>query len=103
MPSSQIAKASFPRMLKIGGILAVALLAIAAKPAPQRSQSVVKDRYLSPLEVLSSPDGHQLYVLCEQSDELRVVDADSGRVTASIAVGRAPRGLTASPDGRQLY
>jgi len=103
MASSRIANADFHRMLKIGGILAVTLLAIAAKPAPPQPTSSVKERYLSPLEVLSSADGHQLYVLCEQSDEVRVVDADSGKVTASIAVGRSPRGLTASPDGRQLY
>jgi len=103
MASSRIANADFHRMMRVGGILAVALLAIAAKPASQQSASLVKERYLSPLEILSSANGRRLYVLCQDSDEVRVVDADSGKVTATIPVGHAPRGMAASPDGRQIY
>jgi len=103
MASSRIANANFHRMVKIAGILAVALLAIAAKPAPQQSSSLVRERYLSPLEILPSADGRLIYVLCEQSDEVRVIDAASGKVTANIPVGHAPRGITGSPDGRWVY
>ena len=34
-------------------------------------------KYASPLEVLVSPDGARLYVLCQQSETVRVLDAAS--------------------------
>ena len=59
--------------------------------------------YASPLEVLLSPDGVRLYVLCQQSEEVRVLDAASYAVIKTIAVGRVPRGFSLSPDGGQLF
>jgi YVTN family beta-propeller protein len=38
----------------------------------------------SPLEVLISPDGARLYVLCQQSEEIRALDAASYAVIKSI-------------------
>ena len=81
----------------------MALLAIAAKPAGKQSAALPKERYLSPLEMVSSPDGRLLYVVCQDSDEVRVVDVQSSKVISSIAVGRMPRGIAMSPDGRRLY
>ncbi len=89
--------------VKIAAVLAMALLAIAAKPAAKQSAAIAKERYLSPLEIVSSADGHLLYVVCEGSDELRVVDVLSGNVVGSVAVGRMPRGIASSPDGNRLY
>ena len=88
--------------LKVGAVLAMALLAIAAKPAAKQS-AATRERYLSPLEMAFSADGHLLYVVCEGSDEVRVVDVTSGKVVGSIPVGRMPRGLASSPDGHWLY
>ncbi len=79
------------------------LLVPSAKPAAARSNSEIGERYLSPLEMLFSADGHSLYVVCQASDELRVVDVESGKVAAVVALGRAPRGITLSPDGTQIY
>jgi len=59
--------------------------------------------YASPLEVLLSPDGARLYVLCQQSEEVRVLDATSFAVIKNIAVGRVPRGFSLSPDGERLF
>jgi YVTN family beta-propeller protein len=59
--------------------------------------------YASPLEVLLSPDGARLYVLCQQSEEVRVLNATSFAVVKKIAVGRVPRGLSLSPDGARLF
>lgn len=59
--------------------------------------------YASPLEVLFSPDGARIYVLCQGSDEIRVLDAASYAVTAKITVGHLPRGLSLSPDGSRLF
>jgi YVTN family beta-propeller protein len=59
--------------------------------------------YASPLEVLISPDGARLYVLCQQSEEVRVLDAASFAVIRNIAVGRVPRGFSLSSDGERLF
>ena len=95
--------ATFQLMIKLAGLLAVVLLAIAAKPAPQQASTSVKQRYLSPIEMTLSPDGRLLYVVCQDSDEVRVVDVSSGTVVRSIAVGRLPRAIALSPDGRRLF
>jgi YVTN family beta-propeller protein len=59
--------------------------------------------YASPLEVLLSPDGARLYVLCQQSEEVRVLDAATYAVIKNIAVGRVPRGISLSPSGDRLF
>ncbi|MGA9060383.1 MAG: hypothetical protein WB341_01830 [Terracidiphilus sp.] len=59
--------------------------------------------YASPLELLLSPDGTRLYVLCQQSEEVRVLDAASYAVIGTIAVGRVPRGMALSRTGDRLY
>src|SRR5271157_1875821 len=83
--------------------LLLLLLLPTAKPAAARSKAEIGERYLSPLEMLLSPDGHRLYVVCQASDELRVVDIESGKVVTVVPLGRAPRGITVSPDGTQIY
>src|SRR5579872_6624409 len=103
MRSNPISGASFRAMMQVVAILAVALLAVAAKPAGKQSATMLKERYLSPLEVASSLDGRVLYVVCQDSDEVRIVHVQSRKVIGSIAVGRMPRGIALSPDGRQLY
>jgi len=62
-----------------------------------------EERYASPLELLLSPDGARLYVLCQSADEVRVLNAATGRVLQTIPVGHLPRGFSFSPDGRRLY
>ena len=94
---------SFRHFLRIAGVLAVSLLAIAAKPAPKESPQLPKEHYLSPIEMAFSPDGRLLYVVCQDSDEVRIVEIPSGKVVATIKVGHIPRGLTLSRDGRRLY
>jgi YVTN family beta-propeller protein len=86
------------RQLIAAALLVLAcFLAVAAKPTSEDSS------YLSPGEMAVSPDGHWLYVLCEKSDELRVVDTRDGSVVKRIAVGHIPRGLGISSDGKQIY
>ncbi len=82
--------------------LALMLLAPTAKPA-SRSESDIGERYLSPIEMALSPDGRLLYVVCQASDELRVVDIQSGKVVSAVPVGHVPRGIVLSRDGRQIY
>lgn len=59
--------------------------------------------YASPLEMLFSPDGKRLFVLCQGSDEVRVLDASTYTPTARIPVGHLPRGFSFSPHGKRLF
>jgi YVTN family beta-propeller protein len=59
--------------------------------------------YVSPVEVLFSPDGARLYVLCQQSAEVRVLDAFTYVPIKNIPVGQVPRGLSLSPKGDRLF
>ena len=72
---------------------------VGAKAKPESDEP----RYLSPYLMAASPDGSWLYVVCERGNELRVVDANSGKVVKSVAVGRVPRGIAVSADGQQIY
>ena len=79
------------------------LLAPTAKPASPRSEAGINERYLSPIEMALSPDGRLLYVVCQASDELRVVELASGKIVSTVSVGHVPRGIVLSPDGRHIY
>jgi len=59
--------------------------------------------YASPVEMLYSADGTRLFVLCQQSAEVRVLDASTFKETKRIEVGRVPRGFSLSPRGDRLY
>jgi len=59
--------------------------------------------YASPVEVLFSLDGTRLYVLCQDSAQVRVLDAKSYAPIKSIDVGRVPRGFSLSPKGDRLF
>jgi YVTN family beta-propeller protein len=47
--------------------------------------------------------GAQIYVSAEDGGEVVAVDAESGEVTAHIPVGKRPRGIKLSKDGKTLY
>jgi YVTN family beta-propeller protein len=61
------------------------------------------DEYLSPSEMAFSPDGRLLYVVCERSDQLLVLNAKEGVVLQRIRVGHIPRTVAVSRDGRQVF
>ena len=98
-----ISDSNFRRLAKLAVIFAVVLLAIAAQPAPKKSAAIQKERYLSPIEVAISPDGRLLYVVCQDSDEVRVIDSVSGEVIKIVPVGHIPRGIALASDGSRLY
>jgi len=97
-------------MSRISGPLAVALLvALALWPAlrrpvkaDERADSPLPLVYASPLEVLLSPDGARLYVLCQQTEEVRVLDARTYASVKVISVGHVPRGMALSSSGDRL-
>lgn len=61
------------------------------------------DQYRSPLRMLLSRDGKRLFVSCEETNDVAVVDLKRKRVEKRIQVGRLPFDLVESPDGRLLY
>ncbi len=58
---------------------------------------------LLPLRRYFLADGTRLYVLCQESGEVRVLDAATYAEIKKIAVGRVPRGFSLSPDGSRLF
>lgn len=94
----------------VGGMLliAAAFFAVALWTGDE-AQAVITGRvgdafvYPSPLEVLYSANGTQLYVLCNESDEVRVLNAATGAAIKSIQVGHIPRGISLSPDGNRIF
>ncbi len=84
--------------------LAVALLAVALwTDRPVRASEADAVDYASPLEVLFSPNGSRIYVLCQQSDEVRVLNASTYAPVATISVGHLPRGMALSTAGDRLF
>ena len=89
--------------LLAGVLIAAALWSGPAVHAGEAARSAENVTYASPLEMLLSPDGARLFVLCQGSEEIRVLDAASFAVIKRIAVGRVPRGFAFSPDGKRLF
>lgn len=99
----QPSPASFRSFTRLAAIVSVVLLAVAARPIPRRVSALTRERYLSPIEIAISPDGSLLYVVCQDSDEVKVINATSGAVVKTVRVGHVPRGIVLSPDGYTAY
>jgi YVTN family beta-propeller protein len=59
--------------------------------------------FADPVELLFSADGTRLYVLCQQSGEVRVLNASTYAAFKTIPVGHVPRGFSLSDDGTRLF
>ena len=76
------------------------------KPAAAAEDAVASDtafRYLSPVALQLSPKGERLYVVCQDSDVMLVVDTHTQRVVGRAEVGKRPKGIAMTPDGTTLY
>ena len=56
-----------------------------------------------PYDAVFSPDGKELFVVNAASNDLSVIDMDTGLGIAHLQVGSNPRGVTISPDGAWLF
>jgi YVTN family beta-propeller protein len=74
--------------------------AVRAAQVPRTAELYV---YPSPVEMLISPNGSRLYVLCQGSDEVRVLNAQTHAAIAKIPVGHIPRGFAFGPGAKRLY
>lgn len=61
------------------------------------------DLYKSPIQMMLSRDGRRLFVACENSGEVLVVDTGTRRVVAGVKTGKDPFGLALSLDESRLY
>jgi|HubBroStandDraft_4_1064222.scaffolds.fasta_scaffold01768_4 YVTN family beta-propeller protein len=92
------------RRLAIAAFAATAVsFAAIWQPAAATIPAPDPDTYASPLELLLSPDGSRLYVLCQEAAEVRVLNPQTGHEIATIPVGRQPRGFSFSPDATHLF
>jgi YVTN family beta-propeller protein len=65
--------------------------------------SAAPEPYKTPFNLVVSQDGRRLYVACEASDSLIVVDTGQRRVIAEVPVGNLPHGVALAPDGSRVY
>ncbi|HEY1804528.1 MAG TPA: beta-propeller fold lactonase family protein [Terracidiphilus sp.] len=107
---SRIRGGSCGRLYPVAGlfVLTVALFSLlvwnaGATNAAAQPETQAEAGYASPLELMFSPDAARIYVLCNESDEVRVLDSNTYAPIKSIPVGHEPRGFSLSPDGRRLF
>jgi YVTN family beta-propeller protein len=60
-------------------------------------------RYKTPMNMAITPDSKELYVACEASDSIVVVDIETRRKVAEIPVGGQPHAVTFHPDGLRAF
>lgn len=60
-------------------------------------------RYKTPLNLALSPDGREMYVACEASDSVIVIDVAARKKVAEIEVGGQPNDVTFAPDGQRAF
>jgi YVTN family beta-propeller protein len=69
---------------------------------PKRLQTSVAP-YKTPLNLAVTPDGSEIWVACESSDSVIVVDALKKKKISEISVKGQPNDLIFSPDGKLVY
>jgi len=78
--------------------------AVAKIAHPTKLPTVSQEpRYKTPLNLAISPDGKELYVACEASHTVIVVNVNNRKKVAEIPVGHHPTDITFSPDGTRAY
>jgi YVTN family beta-propeller protein len=60
-------------------------------------------RYKNPLNLALSPDGRELWVACEASNSVILIEVESRKKIAEIAVGGQPADVAFKPDGSTAY
>lgn len=95
----------FPSLLAVSGVLVVLLAAVRTGNAQMSiaASASSANNYLTPVAAKFSPDGINLYVVCEDDDSVLAVDVRTQKVVKKTKVGHKPKDLAVSPDGKTLY
>ena len=67
------------------------------------AEKKVEIRYKTPFNLAVSRDGRRLYVACEASNSVIIVDLSNDRIIREIGVGMQPHFVCLSPDGSRAY
>jgi YVTN family beta-propeller protein len=74
------------------------------RKTPQNSMGALLAAALfASLPTMASAAGFQVYVTNERSGDLTVIDGATFKVVKTIPVGKRPRGIHTSPDGKTVY
>lgn len=79
----------------MGAIIASLLIAGMASAEP--------GKYQGPNDVVASPDGKELFVLCADANQIAVLDVAGSKIVRKIACPAKPTGLVLCPSGKTLY
>jgi YVTN family beta-propeller protein len=114
MTPVKIEMMSHSRILLLGLAVLVALASSNLLPGGSSGQSrdgsrranyavPEDDLYKSPIQMALSRDGRRLFVTCENSSEVLVIDTGVRKVVSSVKTGNNPFGVALSPDESRLY
>lgn len=62
-----------------------------------------RPKYLSPVDLVSSPDSSKLFVAEQTAKQIAVIDLSSNTVIRNIKLPNEVTGLAVSPDGLRVY
>ncbi|MGH9143225.1 MAG: cytochrome D1 domain-containing protein, partial [Vicinamibacterales bacterium] len=79
-------------------ILSLLLVSVACSQEPAKPAAATP----APAAAVAPP-AVRVYVTNETSGDLTIINGDTQTVMATAALGKRPRGIQASPDGRSLY
>src|SRR5882672_8892566 len=82
------------------GAVPLAALVLLAACSGQPSPSPVAEKPSAPPSI---PAGPRLFVTNERSGDLSVISLATKKVVATVKLGKRPRGIRVSPDGKTLY
>lgn len=57
----------------------------------------------APPAAAQKPSGYRIYVTCETSGDLAIIDSNTMSVTSTVKLGKRPRGVHPNPDGSIIY
>lgn len=81
----------------------VAVKKIAHPTKAPQTASVNEPAYKNPLNLALTPDGRELWVTCEASASVAIVDTATGHKTAELPVGGQPNDVCFTPDGKRAF
>ena len=99
--TSSVTGRGWPRALALG-LLATAAAAGCNRSAPEPAKSAAPPAQSAPTPAPKPTSGPRIYVSDETGKDIVVVDPVAGEVVGRIEVGKRPRGVKLSKDGKQL-
>lgn len=77
--------------------------AVSTDPTPALATAAPEPAYKNPLNLTLTPDGRELWVACEASASVVVIDTASRKKTLEIPVGGQPNDIAFTPDGKRAF